>query len=234
MADPSYNAKVYLEQGASALVVASGGSIRIEPGGAISGATAVGSFVFATGEISASDLAGNLTSGTLDLGPHLIAAREAASGETLTSGTSAPGMFWGGILNVDTTPSQTLLSSADQSLCWTWASGNSDGMKLPPIALPTDLSTAAGLNVDVFGESIGTGTASDAKSAFDIRCWSGVGDTEMGATHPDFTSTPTWRGITVASGDITTGPLNITLVPETHAGRGIRLLGARIRYTRSS
>lgn len=218
----SFTNKVYREPGGTTMVVASGGTLRIDAGAAVQGLGRAGV------------LPGNLASGTLDLGPHLIAAREAASGETLTSGTSAPTMFWGGLLNVDTTPSQTLVSSGDQSLTWTWASANIDGMKLPPIALPTDLSTAAGLNVDVYGESIGTGTASDAKSALDIRCWSGVGDTEMGATHPDFTSTPTWRGITVASGDITSGPLNITLVPEAHAGRALRIFGARIRYTRSS
>lgn len=232
MPDLTYQPKVYREQNASALVVASGGTIRTEPGGVISGATATGSFVFATGEIESSDLKGNLASGTIPLGAHLFAARELASAETLSSGSTAPTLFFGGLLLSDTTPSLNLVSSGDQAFYLNWASANVDGIKLPPVAMPADLATAGGLSVDLFGESVGTATAADAKAAFDVRAWAGVGDTEMGATHPDFTSTPGWQTVSIASGDLTTNVLNLTLVPEAHAGRAIRLYDMRIRYTR--
>jgi len=218
----------------TSMVVASGSVIRIESGGVIDGSSAVGSFTFATGEIAAADLAGNLSSGTIPLGGHLFGARQLASGENFVSGTSAKAAFWGGLLNTQGDPAMLLTSSGDQSFYLNYVEGSVVGIKLPPVAMPVDLATAPGMTVELFGESFGTATASDAKSAFDVRCWSGIGDTEMGSTHPDFTSTPSWKSITIASGDITKDILNITLVPQAHAGRKIRLYDARIRYTRSS
>lgn len=224
----TFNSKIYREQGGSTMVVASGGSVRFERGSTFELATGV------TVKGLGANLPGNLASGVLDLNSQLFHARELASAETLSSGSSAPTLFFYGQLGPDTTPVLNLTSSGDQSMYLNWVSANVDGIKLDPIALPVDLSTAGGLTLELKGESIGTGTASDAKSCLDIRCWSGVGDTEMGATHPDFTSTPSWKGITVASGDLTTGLLNITLVPQAHAGRGIRVYGARARYLRTS
>jgi hypothetical protein len=222
MPDPSYQSKVYRSQGSSALVVASGGSLQLEPGAQVTGLGAAGV------------LPGNIASGTIDLGPHLFAGREAASGETVSSGSTAPAYFFGGFILPDTSPAFTLTSSGDQSFYLNWTSANTDGLKLPPIAMPADLSTAGGMSIDLYGESVGTATAADAKSCFDVRCWAGIGDTEMGATHPDFSSAPSWQSITIASGDLTTTVLNVTLVPQAHAGRAIRLYSMRARYTRTS
>lgn len=219
---------VYREQGGATMVVASGGSLRFEAGSTFELATGV------TVKGLGANLPGNLASGTIDLNNHLFNARELASAETFASGSTAPAAFFYGQLGPDTTPVLNLTASGDQSWYLSWVSGNVDAIKLNPIALPVDLSTAGGLTIELKGESIGTGTASDAAAAFDIRCWSGVGDAEMGASHPNFTSTPTWQGITIASGDLTTGLLNITLVPLTHAARALRLYGARARYVRSS
>jgi hypothetical protein len=191
---------------------------------------ASGTLVMATGQIKAAALAGNLKNGYLALGPWLMAARQLASAETLATGV-APFIT----ASAGDAPPLALTSSGDQSFYLNYASAVVAGIKLPPIAAPVDLSTADGMTFELYGESIGTGTASDAAAAFDIRVWSGIADTEMGSSHPNFTSTPSWQGITVASGDIVGGaPFNITLVPLAHAGRAIRLYDMRGRYVRSS
>lgn len=206
MPDTSYTPKTYRKQGGDEFVVASGGTLTIEAGGVISG-----------------------IKDTVPLGSHLFGGRNLASAETLSTGVTAI------ITSSADNPQLALTSSGDQSLYLGWASAVVGGIKLLPIALPNQLSTAAGLTIELFGESVGTASAADAKSALDIRCWSGIGDTEMGSTHPDFSSTPSWKGITLASGDINaTAPLNVTLVPEAHAARAIRVYDMRARYTRSS
>ena len=202
----TFNSKVYRKQGGAEQVVASGGTVTFEPGSTVAG------FPY-----------------TYPLGPWLFSARQLASGETLTTGIG-PAIITSSADN----PQLGLTSSGDQSMYLSWASAQVAAIKLAPIAMPEGLSTAGGFVVELKGESIGTATAADAAAGFDIRCWSGVGDTEMGATHPNFTSSPSWKGVRIASGDITTGPLNVTLVPSAHAGRAIRLYDARIRFNRTS
>ena len=208
----TYNTKVYREQGGATMVVASGGAIRIEAGGTINGLT--------------NGLPGNLASGSIDLGPYLFSARKMSSAENFATGA----------LHITTTgnPSLEVNSTVDGAGYLNWASADVTAIQLPPVDMPNDLATGGGLRIDLYGESVGTGTASDAAAGFDVRCWSGQGDTEMGATHPNFTSTPGYQTVAVASGDLTTGPLTIRLVPQAHAGRPFRLQGGRLRYTRSS
>ena len=217
--DKTYSgaAKVYKTQGATGLIVAAGGEID----------ASAGKITFPP----------SLAKGYIDLGPYLMQARELASAETMLAGTSAETAYWGGILiggSTGTTPGLALTSSGDQSLYLNWASAVVDAIKLPPIAMPGDMSTAGGIGVHLFGESIGTGTASDAAAGFDIRAWMDVGDTEMGATHPNFTSTPGYASVNLASGDVSTGILNLTLAPSAHAGRAFRLYGGRLDYTKKT
>ena len=179
-------------------------------------------------------LPGTLAKGYINLGPLIFSAHEMASAEKLTSGTSAPAYFWAGMLDTDTTPSIDTLSTADPIFRLQWVSANVDSIILPPIALPDDLSTAGGMTIDLFGEVVGTATAADAIQAFKINARMGVGDTEMGATHPNFTSTPSYKGITITSGNMSTDQLSIILTPQTHAARAINLYGGRISYTKKS
>ncbi len=221
MPDNSYTNTVYMQQGATALVVASGGTISIEPGGVINGLS--------------NGLPGNLASGSIPLGSHLFSARELASAENFASGSSAPTAFWMGVLGPDTTPAMSIVSTGDQSFFLNWASANVDTIRLPPIAIPADLSTAGGLTIELFGEVTGSASAADAVQAFAINVWSGIGGANLGTTHPNFTTTPSYKGITIASGSIVpNAPLNISLTPQTHAARPIRLFDARIRYRKSS
>lgn len=246
--------RILVEEGGSIVVSA---TLAIGANGVVDGSTGTGRFIFAAGEIASADIAtaaidsshiaadavasaeltsraitgehlqGNLASGTLALGAHLMAARELASGETLVTASN-------GLITPETTPALALISTADQTWYLNYASAVVDGLKLPPIAMPADLSTVDAVTLELYGETAGTATAADAEQGFDIRVWAGIGDTEMGATHPNFTSTPAWQGITVASGDLSTAMLNVTLVPSAHAGRAIRLYDMRMRYTRST
>ena len=183
-------------------------------------------------------LPGSLGQGYIDLGPYIFGARQLASAEQFIAGTSAETAFWGGILvgNGATagTPAMVLTASGDQSFYLNWASAIVTAIKLPPVFMPGDMSTAGGLTIGLYGESVGTATASDAAAGFDIRCWMDIGDTEMGATHPNFTSTPALQTISLTSGNVSTGVLNITLVPSAHAGRAFRLYGGRIAYTKKT
>jgi hypothetical protein len=206
-----YNTKIFRRQGGAEMVFSSGSTLQFDPGVTING-----------------------WPGHIDLSPNLFKGYELSSGETLASGSSAPTYFFYGQLGPDTTPVLNLTSSGDQSEYLSWVSANVDAVKMLPFAIPTDLSTAGGLTIELKGEVTGSATAADAAQGFDIRCWSGVGDTEMGATHPNFTTAPSWKGITLSSADLTTGMLNITLVPQTHAGRALRLYGARARYSRKT
>ncbi len=217
--DASYNGRVYVKQGATELVIDNGGTLTIAVGAAINGLQ---------------NAIANLASGTIDLGPHLWNAREIASAENFATGSSAPSAWWGGLLNSETTPAFTINSTADQSFYLNWASANVDTIKLPPIAMPADFSTAGGLRVELYGRSAGTGTASDAAAAFSVNAWSGIGNSNIGTTHADFSSGYTWKTVSLASGSLTTSVLNITLTPKAHAGRALRLAAARIRYNRTT
>ena len=221
MADQTYQPKVYREQGGNTMVVASGGKIRIEAGGVFDTSGA-------TGIIHARDLAGNLGNGYMPLGSHLFNSFKLSSAENFPAT---------GVLRLTTTgtPVLALVSSGDITEDINWASAVVVAIKLPPIALPVDLSTAGGLTLELYGETMGTASATDAQDCFDIRCWSGIGDTEMGITHPNFSSTPSWQGITIASGDLVVGaPISVLLNPQPHALRPIRLYDMRARYVRST
>ena len=177
---------------------------------------------------------GTLANGHLPLGTHLFGARNLASAENFASGSSAPTAFWGGLLMPDGEPSLALVSSDSAVFFLKWTSANVAAIKLPPVALPNDFSTAGGLTIELSGESVGTGSASDAISAITIEAYFGAAGTNVGSTHPNFTSTPGWQGITVASGSVATGTLNITLVPQAHGNRAIRLYDARLSYTKKT
>jgi hypothetical protein len=208
----TYNTKVYRKQGGAEMVIASGGTLTLEAGAVVNGLS--------------HSLSGNLASGTIDLGPYLLSARKMSSAENFATGA----------LHITTTgnPSLEVNSTVDGAGYLNWASADVTAIQLPPISMPADFAPGGGLRIDLFGESVGTGTASDAAAGFDVRCWSGQGDTEMGATQPNFTSTPGYQTVALASGDLSTAPLTVRLVPQAHAGRAFRLQGGRIRYNRTS
>lgn len=228
MANASGQSRIYREQ----VRGAAGGATEHFASGARLVGHAGSSFDFTSARVS---LPGSLGQGFVDLTRHLFAAREVASNEEITSGTTAPTYFFGGLLLPDTTPSLDVLSTDDPIMRLQWVSANVDGIMLPPVALPGDVATAGGITVELYGETVGSATAADAAQTIDIRARIGLGDTEMGATHPNFTSTPAWQGITIASGDVVaSGHLNLLLVPSAHAGRAINVYGARMSYNKKT
>ena len=193
---------------------------------------AAGSIDITSGKIQ---LPGSLGRGYIPLGPYLFVARELSSGEAFASGTTASGMFFGGLLLNETTPKMALNSTDGQAFYLQWIGGNNDGIKLPPIAMPPDLSTAGGMTIDLYGETVGTATAADAIQAIQIKAWAGIGATaDIGTTHANFTTSPTYKSITISSANLTTTVLNITLIPQAHAGRQINLYDGRITYARKT
>lgn len=181
-------------------------------------------------------LPGSLANGYLSLGSALFSARTLASAENIASGSTAPTAFFGGLLMPDgVSPAIKMNSTIDHVLVLQWTSAQVGAIITPPVALPDDLSTADGLTIELLGESIGTGTASDAKAAFTVLPSFGVATTSgTGTTHADFSSTPSWQSIAVASGSITTGQLTVQLTPEAHAARAISLFDMRVRYTKKT
>ena len=176
-------------------------------------------------------LPGSLGLGYMSLGRELFGARETASNEKLTSGTSAPTYFWGGLLLPDTTPSLDLLSTAIPIMRLQWVSGNVDSLALPPVALPQDMATAGGMTIGLYGETIGSASAQDATDALTVNAIFDLG-TDVGTTAPAFTSTPGWKSISISSANITTGTLNLRIFPQTHAAQAITLYNMRATYTK--
>lgn len=178
----------------------------------------------------------NLATGRIPLGVNLFNARNAASGETVASGSSAPTAFWGGLLMPDGAPALKFNSTVGRIPMLEWVSANVAAIVLPPVAMPADFSTAGGLTIELFGEAVGTATAADAAQAITIvahfASLTSASDADVGATHPNFTTTPSWKGITIASGSVGTNSLSMILTPQTHAARALRLYDMRARYTR--
>lgn len=213
--------------------MASGAVLHLSAGALIDAATATGLLTLATGAITNAMHAGNLTSGTIPLGGHLARALKLASAETLATGVGVQ------LLTTTGNPSIELVSTGDQAMYIEWASAQTVGIKLPPVALPADFSTAGGANIELFMETIGSATAEDANAAMDVRVWAGIGDTEMGSTVA-ISSAGQWRTVNITSGNVLApgstlgGFLNITLAPSAHAGRAWRLYDMRMRYERTS
>src|SRR3990167_1312335 len=173
-----------------------------------------------------------LSEGHMNVGSHLFTARNAASGGTISSGSSAPTVFWGSLLMPDGEPAMKLNSTIDHVWMLEYVSAVVATIKTLPISLPTDFSTADGLTIELYGETVGSASAADAIQAGTILARFGVNNASAaGATHPNFTSTPSWKGITVASGTVTTDTLTIGYTPQAHALRAIRLYYMRLRYT---
>ena len=126
-------------------------------------------------------------------------------------------------------------STIDHVWLLQWASAQVAAIATLPISLPNDMSTAGGLTIELFGETVGSASAADAQDCFNILARFGVGNASAaGTTHPNFTTTPSWKGITVASGSVTTDTLSIQLTPQTHANQQLNLYNMRASYTKKT
>lgn len=210
-------ARMLFEEGSSFTL---NSTFKVGASGLIDLSTGVGRISFATGEIAAPDLAGDLSSGYITV--NLFDAKEAVSASgtftAITTGTN-PAL---GRVNATVDPSIRVR--------WTTAAGAQDPLQLPTVALPPDVGTATGITVHLYGEK-GSGQAS---ADIDVRAYMGIGDTEMGTT-VNFTSSPADRTVAIASGDVVPGTmLNLVLEPAAHASGVIDLYAVWVTYARSS
>lgn len=180
-------------------------------------------------------LPGSLGRGHVNLAAAMFGGRNAASDETVASGSSAPTAFWGGLLMPDGVPAMKYVSTADKTWMLDWASAGVATVAMLPISIPQDLATAGGLTVEFYGETYGTASATDAKDCLTIGAdWAIGGTSDTPTTAPDFTSTPSWKGITIASGSITSDSVTLRIFPAAHALRGIRVYNARMSYQKKT
>lgn len=218
----TYQAKVGREQGASAFFVASGGTIRVDPGGHIN---------VASGSIT---LPANLKRGYIPL--DIFAARALSSAEAfLGASVSATGgnlaNAIGGLLNANSTPTLTMFSTAAMAPQLTWASGVGTAIAFPPVPIPPDFSSAGGLTIHAIAER-----ASDnaSNNVLDFRFWANQNATEQGTTGTTISSTPGEHSITVAASEAGGHPgvWSFQLVPGTHTNNAVKVYSAWAEYDR--
>lgn len=193
--DPSYNAQVYMEQGASALHVGASGGIYMTTG---------------------AGLHGLWQEKQLDLGAVMVAS---ASGNAFINASGKNPSY--ARINGTTDPAVRIE--------WATAAGTTTPIFFPPIMLPDNLSTADPLVISLYGE----GASANATNGFAVTAFFGIGGANVGTTMK-FTSAPSKVSVSIASGSIGAGVLNIGLAPQAHASGVIDLYGAKIGYRTSS
>lgn len=204
MSDPSYQAKVYAEQGSSAMVVASGGSIRFEAGS----------------RLDLSGHGGKLSSGVAPLDIFNARIVTSASGPlgTLMSSGSAPSL-------------KRVNASADPTMRVTWASGNSSAIQLAPVPVPLDYSTGSPMYVNLWGEKAsGANTWEFAVRAYGGVGGADLGSTCGGfSSTPGLKQVALSASLMPPPPNV----LNIVLEPKAHANDAGYLYGAWLSYHRS-
>ena len=219
----TYQTKVGREQGGSTFFVASGGFIRVDPGGNINAAS---------GSIT---LPPNLKRGDVPL--DIFAVRTLASGETFqsfnvsASGAALPTGSLGGLIGAGTVPNLAMLSTAAQAPHISWASGQTAVVAFPPVPIPPDFSSAGGLTIHAIAER-----ASDnaSNNVLDFRFFANQTATNKGTTGTTMTSTPAEYSITVSSAESGAHPgvWNFQILPGTHTNNAVRLFSAWAEYSR--
>lgn len=216
------HSRVYREQGATGIVVASGGRILVEGGGTIRVQGASGIILDASGRIDAASgsiiLPGTLRQGFIDL--VLGAAWEVSSADSLNALTSGTNPSFGRV-NAGTDPKARI--------AWSTAAGSLDPIQWD-VDLPPDVATASGLTIALYAE----GASANATNEVSVGVFFGVGDANAGTTVA-LTSTPGYRTVQVASGDVLPNtPLAVIVTPSGHASGAITLYGGRVIYNRLS
>lgn len=140
----------------------------------------------------------------------------------------------GGILASDSAPALLRLNGAtDKALAVTWATGNLDEAQFPPIPMPADLDETSDITIHLLVKMSG---GADTSTNFDVQVFDGIGDTEMGGSAGNFTSSLVEYVVTILAANISgnpTGFLNISLVPSgAHGTDTIQLVGAWGEYTK--
>lgn len=195
------------------------------PVGFTQGATALqvdanGSIVFTGGGI-------NLTSGTVTLPGNLargyipLVARAAKTTATASGVVTA--------LTTGTQPSLKTFEVTSGALVYAWATANVNPLIFEPVRVPDDLSTAGPMRIHYTAEN---GSAATDDINFQVRV--GTATANIGATAA-LSTTPVERSISIASGSVpSTGLINVTVFPGTHATGVVSLFAAGISYQKKT
>ncbi len=198
--------KVYKTQGATGLIVASGGTVNFN-GGALD---------LTSGRVS---MPANLARGYASLTPIGYKATATASGivTAMTSGTTAlVGLVNNGI--------------ATGAPAYRWSTNNGARLYFAPWRIPNDLSTASPLYVLYNAENV-SGATYDCKVTVH---GGGTATADLGTTGA-LSSTPIERSISVASGSIpATGLLAVAWAPTSGATSAVYLYAAGISYAKKT
>lgn len=213
-------ARVYRKQGATAQVIASGGTLEVQAGGVID--VSSGSIV----------LPANLKRGFAPL--NMFSARIMASGENFfdivvnTTGASLNASV-GGMLHAGSVPALQTGTTAARGSLISWASGQQQVVAFPPVPIPPSFSSAGGLVIHAIAER-----ASDnaSNNVLDFRFWANQNATNKGTTGSTMTSSPADYSITVSSAEAGgyPGTWQVHIVPGTHTNNAVRLFNAWLEF----
>ena len=224
------HSRVYREQNASRQVVASGGTLLVEPGGTL---TASGQITFGAGSsftmdstvtltgllnasLGAVALPGSLRRGYIPLTPIGVKTTATASGIVpLTTGTNPQ------LHNPD-------ITSGFLRYRWTSAAGSLNPLFFAPVRVPDELATDGGLVINV----VGVGASANASNELNIAVRAGTATANVGSTRA-LTSSPVQSTMAVTSGNTpATGLISISVFPSAHASGAIDLYSMGIAYRR--
>lgn len=225
MPDNSYQPKVYRQQGATAIVVASGGTILVEPGGHIDAST---------GRIT---LPAGQRRGLVQL--DIFSARTLSSGEAFNSfnvsatGAALPTGSVGGLIGAGTVPFLAMNTTLNQAAHVQWVSGQTGALAFTPMAVPQDFNSSAALTIHAIAERTSDNASNNV---LNFRFWAGSQTTNGGTTGSTMTTTPAEYSISVTTAHLLAHPSywNVQLAPGTHTNNAVRLFNAWLEYDRLS
>jgi len=210
MPDGTYQPKVYEKQGGDEIVVASGGKITVESGGAI-------------------QLPPNQGTGYIPF--DLFSVRGIVSNDIPNTATQA-----GGFLAKNTTPILERINGAtDKGIRVVWAATNVTPIQFAPVPYPLDLDDTLPATVKLL---VSKDTNTDTLANIAVAYFEGVGGSNAGTNTPAITETtgPALKSVTIAASAVGPAPTfaTVELVPGTHGTDAIRLYAAWLEYTRKT
>lgn len=167
----------------------------------------------------------------LDLG----SARYIDSNDIPDANSTGAGDSSGGILASDTTPAYGRVNGAtDKALRIFWLVSDVDEVQFSPVYMPPDLDSDKDLTIHLLAR-MAAGSVDTPN--FDVQVFDGIGDTEMGGTTANLSTTLAELTRTIVAADLSGHPqgfLNVTLTPGAHdtASNTVELYAAWIEYAR--
>ena len=216
--------RVYRRQGATELTVASGGLVKLEPGGEIDGNTATGTFIFAPGEIESSDLSANLRLGYIDLPIHSARLNSTIEGQSVVpaSGTVP------NLLKVS-----TAVAKMNAALSWPAGNSGASAAVVWQVAVPPDFNSDTGFSIRFWGDK--SSGNEDVDPVIGLRLGGTATADQGGSATTNFTTAQAEQVRNIASGIVSyPNTMTISFHTEVQASAVVRLYGGHVRYQRKT